>query len=195
MSCPKCKAELSVPAPEPSVLAEAAPRRQADGSDRVAARDTPPKPPDIPAYLHEIATALPAEVADLRPEDLRVEAEFFESLTRTPERPADPEPLSSVGVNPNAPLPSVDPQSASVGGLAPLEIALDSPPARGFHRRAGHFASDIPPGLCATGRCPSRCPADRDRTPHHPAAGHRDPADSRSGLARRQWCSPGRFSG
>jgi phage FluMu protein Com len=132
VTCPKCKAELQVPAPEPSVLAEVAPR-QADGSGRAAATETPPKSPPLPAYLQEIAAALPGEVADLRPEDLRVEAEFFESLTRTPERPPDQEPVPSLGTDPNAsPFPTLDPQSAPAGGLAPPIIGVDTQPRADF---------------------------------------------------------------
>ena len=132
VTCPKCKAELQVPAPEPAVFAEVAPRRQADTSGRETATEIPPKSPSVPAYLQEIAAALPADVADLRPEDLRVEAEFFESLTRTPERPPDPESLPSRSADPNAPLPTLDAQSATVGGLAPLEIAVDTQPRGDF---------------------------------------------------------------
>jgi hypothetical protein len=133
VTCPKCKAELQVPAPEPSDFADAVPRRQADGSGRAAATESPPKPPAVPAYLQEIAAALPAEVADLRPEDLRVEAEFFESLTRTPERPPDQEPVPSLGTDPNAsPFPTLDPQSAPAGGLAPPIIGVDTQPRADF---------------------------------------------------------------
>jgi hypothetical protein len=39
------------------------------------------------ASLEELAAALPPDLIDLRPEDLRVEAEFFESLTRQPPPP------------------------------------------------------------------------------------------------------------
>jgi hypothetical protein len=35
-----------------------------------------------PSYVDEIAAVLPPDLIDLKPEDLRVEAEFFESLTR-----------------------------------------------------------------------------------------------------------------
>ena len=150
VTCPKCKAELQVPAQEPNVLAEVAPRQQADRSSRSASTETPPKPPAVPAYLQEIAAALPAEVADLRPEDLRVEAEFFESLTRTPARPPDPEPLPSFGQDPNPPFPTLDPQPAPVGGLSPLELAVDTQPRDGFKLEPGTLQAiagptDAPP--------------------------------------------------
>ncbi|HEX3448622.1 MAG TPA: hypothetical protein VHS97_10240 [Isosphaeraceae bacterium] len=132
VTCPKCKAELQVPAPEPSVFAEVAPRQQADTSGRAATTEAPPKPPPIPAYIQEIAAAIPAEVADLRPEDLRVEAEFFESLTRTPARPPDPEPVPSFGPDLNASFPTLDPQAAPVGGLALPEIDVNRPAQRDF---------------------------------------------------------------
>jgi hypothetical protein len=126
VTCPKCKAELQVPAPEPSVFADVAPRQQADTASRAATTDAPPKPPPVPAYIQEIAAAIPAEVADLRPEDLRVEAEFFESLTRPPARQPDPEPVPFFGPDANAPFPTLDPQAAPVGGLPSLEIAVDT---------------------------------------------------------------------
>jgi hypothetical protein len=132
VTCPKCKAELQVPAPEPSVFAEVAPRQQSDTSGHAATTEAPPKPPPVPAYIQEIAAAIPAEVADLRPEDLRVEAEFFESLTRTPARPLEPEPVSSFGPDLNAPFPTLDPQAAPVGGLAPPEIDVNRPAQRDF---------------------------------------------------------------
>jgi hypothetical protein len=137
VTCPKCKAELQVPAPEPSVLAEVAPRQQPDGSGRAATTETPPKPPAVPAYLQEIAAALPAEVADLRPEDLRVEAEFFESLTRTPMRPPDPEPQPAFGTERQPPFPTLDPQPASVSGLSPPEPAVDTEPRGDFKVEPG----------------------------------------------------------
>ena len=132
VTCPKCKAELQVPALEPNVFAEVAPRQQADTSGQAATTEAPPKPPPVPAYIQEIAAAIPAEVADLRPEDLRVEAEFFESLTRTPVRPPDPEPFPSFGPDLNAPFPTLDAQAAPVGGLAPLEIDVNRPAQRDF---------------------------------------------------------------
>jgi hypothetical protein len=133
VTCPKCKAELQVPAPEPSVFAEIAPREPAAGtSGRAAATEAPSKPPPVPAYLQEIAAALPAEVADLRPEDLRVEAEFFESLTRTPERPPEPEPYASYGPGPNAPFPILDPQPAPAVEIPPVQFAVASQPRGEF---------------------------------------------------------------
>jgi hypothetical protein len=132
VTCPKCKAELQVPAPEPSVFAEVAPRRPADGSGREAATQAAPMAPSVPAYLQEIAAALPADVADLRPEDLRVEAEFFESLTRTPDQPQSPEPYPSFGPDSSVPFPDLDPQSDRVGGLAPLQTAFDTQPRGDF---------------------------------------------------------------
>ena len=46
----------------------------------------------MPAYGDAIAAVLPPDLIDLKPEDLRVEAEFFESLTRQSQSPAVREP-------------------------------------------------------------------------------------------------------
>jgi hypothetical protein len=51
-----------------------------------------PKPAPAPAYVDDIAAVLPPDLIDLKPEDLRVEAEFFESLTRRSQAPVMREP-------------------------------------------------------------------------------------------------------
>jgi hypothetical protein len=48
-------------------------------------------------------TAIPADVAELRPEDLRVEAEFFANLTR---KPPDPNPIPIPASNVSEPVAS-----------------------------------------------------------------------------------------
>jgi len=109
VSCPKCQAELLIPAAEPRTKGdgenlakaevdlrtktrtvsptrrEARPWAQAEGADVPGSSQVPPKPAPVPGFLGEIAGAIPPDLADLRPEDLRVEAEFFETLTRVPE--------------------------------------------------------------------------------------------------------------
>jgi hypothetical protein len=101
VACPKCKADLLIPRPDsrqaadepadPSVLAlksgtfpALAPvtdsaNATAGGGNSGAASSS---------YLDEIAAIIPPELAALRPEDLRVEAEFFETITREPPLPA-----------------------------------------------------------------------------------------------------------
>ena len=118
INCPKCSAELLIPVPElpvdeGSVIQERAPA-PAPGPARAKVRAEPRPKPDLesspPPQSTAAATAvgpisgskpladfgassaleagLPPDLIDLKPEDLRVEAEFFESLTRQPPAPA-----------------------------------------------------------------------------------------------------------
>jgi hypothetical protein len=116
VSCPKCQADLLIPggenrakaeveAPamagtearttgrtEPRVRREGESRARAEAAAILGTSEAPPKPPPVPAVLKDLTGVLPPDLADLRPEDLRVEAEFFQSLTRAP-----------------SPAPSIDP--------------------------------------------------------------------------------------
>jgi hypothetical protein len=102
VACPKCKADLLIPHPDsrqpadeptdPSVVplksgtfpALAPVTATAGGGGSGAAPSS---------YLDEIAAVIPPELAALRPEDLRVEAEFFETITRQP--PPAPAPAAA----------------------------------------------------------------------------------------------------
>jgi phage FluMu protein Com len=108
VACPKCKAELEVPRPE----AEPA-RTGAGGIDKsVASRTAPVERPDnetpsaqpspLPSFMEQIAAAIPEDLAGLRPEDIRVEAEFADLVVTTQEpSPAEPAPeLRNQGSNP-----------------------------------------------------------------------------------------------
>ena len=89
---------------------------------------------------------MPADLIDLRPEDLRVEAEFFQSLTRPPDPPKEAEPapwpaLEAAAAHPNvatgfpAPSPVSSPaistepafRPASPGPEAPRGVPLAAP--------------------------------------------------------------------
>jgi hypothetical protein len=66
--------------------------------------------------MAEIAAAIPPEVADLRPEDLRVEAEFFSSLTRTApnaQRAPSPAPESPAPLGPSPTIEDFPPKQLS----------------------------------------------------------------------------------
>jgi phage FluMu protein Com len=106
VSCPKCKSDLQVPGGDspPRAATETRPKRQAQapqqregagpgptGSPSRQGQSAPASPP-LPVFLEGIVEAIPPEVAELRPEDLRVEAEFFSKLTRPPEPAPDVEP-------------------------------------------------------------------------------------------------------
>lgn len=107
VACPKCKADLLIPRPDtrqpsdeptdPSVvplksgtfpalapLTESATATAGAGGGAGGSGVAPS------TYLDEIAAIIPPELAALRPEDLRVEAEFFETITRQPPSPPAP---------------------------------------------------------------------------------------------------------
>jgi hypothetical protein len=121
VSCPKCKADLVVPGmgtlpsggqgpppkgePRPRTkdpaAAEAGGWAPSEGGTRQGLLaegqgrgDLSSKSPTLPDFLGDLDTAIPADVAELRPEDLRVEAEFFANLTRKPPD-ANPIPTSN----------------------------------------------------------------------------------------------------
>src|SRR5205823_2178402 len=95
VACPKCKAELLITSSEPQTTGEGPSGPGAAGAKSAFTKaSTSILPPgQLPTFLEEIAAAIPPEVADLRPEDLRVEAEFFENLTHQPPATASPEPF------------------------------------------------------------------------------------------------------
>jgi hypothetical protein len=145
VSCPKCNAELLIPVPElpgdPGSEPDARVPAPAPAKSQAKPRpvERPPSEPELtaaperttsatavknvprptrpPAYPDELAAALPPDLIDLRPEDLRVEAEFFESLTRQPPAPVASEPA------PWPPAPEFAPSFASESYVSP------SPPA------------------------------------------------------------------
>lgn len=90
VSCPRCKADLVVPAPESSAPGA----QEASAVGKAAGRSASillPQKATAAGELDEAAAAIPADLIDLRPEDLRVEAEFFHNLTRPPEPTREPE--------------------------------------------------------------------------------------------------------
>jgi hypothetical protein len=112
VACPKCQADLLIPTAEVrskgggevrakteaerprKAETEAESRVRAEAAAMMGARPAgPPAPESVPAVFGELAGVIPPDLADLRPEDLRVEAEFFENLTRAPapSAPAPPE--------------------------------------------------------------------------------------------------------
>ena len=91
ISCPRCAAELKVPRPEEqTVTADAS--RSGHGftaESRVPVSSTAPTSKSggnaLPSFMEEIAAAIPDDLATLRPEDIRVEAEFVDLVVTTPE--------------------------------------------------------------------------------------------------------------
>lgn len=112
VSCPKCQAELLIPRPESSSAAaelsdpSVAALRSGTYQALTPVSETPttaprpqPRDPGSQSFLDEISAIIPPEVASLRPEDLRVEAEVFSSIIREPAPTppsAEPPPSSLV---------------------------------------------------------------------------------------------------
>ncbi len=96
ISCPRCGAELRVPRPEEQT-ATADASRPGDGEatqSRVPVTSGAPAPKSggetLPAFMQEIAAAIPDDLAGLRPEDIRVEAEFVDMVVTTSESTTSP---------------------------------------------------------------------------------------------------------
>jgi phage FluMu protein Com len=134
VACPKCKAELLIPRPDNPQTAEeptdpAVAALQSGTFPALAAiagaTETTGRPGSPPSsFLDEISALIPPEVAALRPEDLRVEAEFLGSLTRAPTSPApavDPFRFAGVSTAPE-PAPSAL-AAAEPGPVAPDEVS------------------------------------------------------------------------
>ena len=92
VACPKCRADLLIPgrdsAPSPVPTEWASGDGETPGIDQPSVAPAPSREGPILGDFAEIASILPVELANLRPEDVRVESEFFENLTR----PREPEP-------------------------------------------------------------------------------------------------------
>ena len=94
--------------------------------------------------LDELAAVLPPDLIDLKPEDLRVEAEFFESLTRQPAPSVVQEPAP--GRHPRYSGPRLHPKPTSLRCL-PLPPSSRPLPHRPSSRRlSSHRRSTLPPG-------------------------------------------------
>ncbi len=119
--CPRCKADLQIPAADPASKGEMekSARRKRAGTVASNAAAAAANSPEIPTFLTEIAAAIPPEVAELRPEDLRVEAEVFENITREPSSPAAFAPI----FQPDTETASVSPFEDRNPDLTPSELS------------------------------------------------------------------------
>jgi hypothetical protein len=100
VTCPRCSTGLVVPEP-----------------DEAPPQPLPEAPATTPAFLENLAAGLPAEVADLRPEDIRIET--YDDYP-PPSRP-DPAPVGAPVVAPVvAPPVAMAPAAAPVPEPAPL---------------------------------------------------------------------------
>ncbi len=119
ISCPRCRAELEVPRPDkPATSAATA---GADSPSAPSSRGTRRSAAvrgtsgAVSTFIEEIAAAIPDELAALRPEDIRVEAEFANRVVRTRE-PAVPVLPARVEAQP-------EPEAQSVEALQPAQAA------------------------------------------------------------------------
>jgi len=123
ISCPRCKTELVVPEseadPEPVEASSPAAAAGRPGlGPRKRPREVSEGPAKAPQFLEDIAAAIPEDLVALRPEDIRVEAEFVDLVVTTTE-PVTPAPW------PILPLPG-EAQSRP----ASTEKASDAPSPR-----------------------------------------------------------------
>ncbi len=102
VACPKCKADLLVPRPDSptreetledtgipaNLLSSLKLSESVTAAPRISA--------ESPAFLEGIAEIIPPDVAAMRPEDLRVEAEFFDRLSHEPTATVRSEPEHSL---------------------------------------------------------------------------------------------------
>src|SRR5271165_7035902 len=91
ISCPRCAAELKVPRPEEQTVTADASRSgySVTPESRVPVSSSAPTSKSggnaLPSFMEEIAAAIPDDLATLRPEDIRVEAEFVDLVVTTSE--------------------------------------------------------------------------------------------------------------
>ena len=210
VACPKCQADLLIPGGEPRAKGNGENRARAEVESRPRRRPSPrpaerpyhgprPKRPPswaqarcrpshapVPGFLGQFAGVIPPDLADLRPEDLRVEAEFFESLTRVPE-PAptvDPAPWPVT----ESLTTSFSPEPVSASAPWPPAVHTPSEPERTESFSVPPEPADLVPAAVGealpTRRGQPDRPSDRDRAAHHPPARHRNSSRQRGCLAR-----------
>jgi hypothetical protein len=129
VSCPRCKADLVVPAPDSPAPAD--PKSSSSvGKASGASTSTlsPPNPAGL-GDLDEAAAAIPADLIDLRPEDLRVEAEFFRGVTRAPEPAREPEPAPWAGQPATTAYTGPEPGVSVAPATFPTEVDRPAPAA------------------------------------------------------------------
>jgi hypothetical protein len=128
VACPKCDAELLVPA-----LAEPAPgTSSADATNSAAGQASAPNRSDPPAFgdgTRIPESGLAVDLLDIRPEDIRVEPGLIVDLP--------PEPATATATATAVPAPTANAATAPT----PSPTAPESPPP--FDGSAGEFSLDI----------------------------------------------------
>jgi hypothetical protein len=118
VTCPKCATELIVPEPDETI-----PSGPPSTPEMTVAVGQPMIPETTPAFISAMASGVPVELADIRPEDIRVEPSTTwspspkSSLEPAPTLVPEPPPL----VAPSPKTPEINPQSPF--GVAPVPIS------------------------------------------------------------------------
>jgi len=150
IACPRCGTELLVPRPETErepepepTLAEQLARGPVPAGrsrSRGSAPDAEPAGSDagsIPSFMSELGTAIPEDLVALRPEDIRVEAEFADlvvttneptSLTSEPASAPEPGGFSSEPISAETLLAEVTPVSRFSTQTAAEQPSVDAAP-------------------------------------------------------------------
>jgi hypothetical protein len=126
VSCPRCKADLVVPGPDSPGAGDSSTSGILKGVGGSASPLSSQKPAGA-TELDEAVAGIPADLIDLRPEDLRVEAEFFRGISRASEQPREPEPAPSLEQVVSAPESSLAPAASVAAGMPRFDT--DRPPA------------------------------------------------------------------
>jgi len=113
IACPRCKAELVVPqlGAEPEAAAANADTGEGMGKAGAARRQrqaiASADPGIVRSPMEDLATAIPEDLVALRPEDIRVEAEFVD-LVITTDEPGTSTPVPNAPVQPDeSPFPEL----------------------------------------------------------------------------------------
>ncbi len=169
IACPKCGTELLVPRPEtepePSLAEELArgPVPAGRSRSRGSAADAEPTGSEagsIASFMNELGAVIPEDLVALRPEDIRVEAEFADLVVTTDE------PTSLAAKPPSASEPvgfSPEPISAET-------FLAEAPPVSRFSTQptAEQFSGDAAPATVLPEikfEPPSILPANRQAGP------------------------------
>jgi hypothetical protein len=152
VACPKCATELIVPEPE-DTLTSGPP-----STPEMPVNVGQPSPPETtPLFLSALAAGLPIELADIRPEDIRVEPSIVPSLSlnSSPTPALAPVPELPPIVAPSPPTSEVEPQSP-VSTVTDPQVAPFTPPSPGPSPREAVVPSiNIEPPSLATERMPT----------------------------------------
>jgi hypothetical protein len=139
ISCPRCKAELMVPAPEEltaspdTATTSRNPAATGGALEGAGAASPEAQPRTLPSFMEEIAAAIPDDLASLRPEDIRVEAEFVDLVVTTPPPvppPVEPPPAPEPALPAESSPPAETSASSTIALVNPTPAAGPGPPGQ-----------------------------------------------------------------